>query len=91
MLLSKQFHIWFSLYDSFVNYTIPIILIVIFSVTFFLRFIKQKQRLKQAVTWRHCRKMIIQFLLISATYLIFDLPYVIIYIVRIMWLSNFCN
>jgi hypothetical protein len=72
----------FSLYDSLVNYTIPIILIAIFSVTFFVRFIKQKQRLKRAITWRHCRKMIIQLLLVSATYVIFDLPYVFIYIVR---------
>ncbi|CAF4066630.1 unnamed protein product [Adineta steineri] len=73
---------WFLVYDSFVDYTIPILLIVVFSITLLLRFIRQKQRLQQAVTWRQCRKMTIQLTLVSATYLMFDLPYVIIFLVQ---------
>ena len=73
---------WFNLYDSLINYTFPILLIVVFSFTLFLRFSKQRQRLQQAVTWRQSRKMLIQLCMVSATYLLFDLPYVIIFIVR---------
>ena len=73
---------WFGLYDSFANYVIPIFLIIVFSLSLFLRFIKQKQRLQQNVTWRQGRKMFIQIMLVSVTYSVFDLPFVIIFLVR---------
>jgi hypothetical protein len=52
---------------------------------------KQKQRLKRTITWCHCRKMIIQLLLVSATYLIFDLRFVIIFIIRKVAYPTFAN
>jgi hypothetical protein len=73
---------WFIWYDSLINYTVPIILIAVFSGILILRFIKQKRRLQQTSKWRVCRKMIIQLVLVSAAYLIFDLPYIIIVIVQ---------
>ena len=82
---------WFNLYDSLVNYTIPIILIVVFSSSLVFRFIQQKQRLRQTITWRQCRKMTIQLTLVSATYLIFDLPYVIIFIVQSCGYPDFAS
>ncbi|CAF1361144.1 unnamed protein product [Adineta steineri] len=82
---------WFLVYDSFVDYTIPILLIVVFSISLLLRFIRQKQRLQQAVTWRQCRKMTIQLTLVSATYLMFDLPYVIIFLVQSCGYPNFAS
>jgi hypothetical protein len=45
-----------------------------------LRFVNQKRCLQQNVTWRQYRKMFIQLMLVSITYLIF----VIIFIVRQM-------
>ena len=80
---------WFNLYDSFVNYTIPIILIALLNLSLFIRFIRQKQRLRRTVTGCQCRKMLIQLLLVSATYIIFDLPYVIIFIVRLIDFTTF--
>jgi hypothetical protein len=74
--------IWFIYYDSLANYTIPILLITVFSGVLILRFVQQKQRLKQATKWRQCRKMIIQLALVSISYLVFDLPYIIIVIVQ---------
>lgn len=82
---------WFGYYDSFVDYIIPIFLIVFFSGSLFLGFFKQKQRLKQTVTWRQCRTMVIQLSLVSAVYLIFYLPYAIIYIVQLSGYSTFAN
>lgn len=74
--------IWFIYYDSLANYIIPILLIAIFSGVLILRFLKQKQTLQQATKWRQYRKMIIQLSFISISYLIFDLPYIIIVIVQ---------
>jgi hypothetical protein len=74
--------IWFIYYDSLANYTVPILLIAIFSIVLILRFLQQKDRLKEATRWRQCRKMIVQLALVSITYLVFDLPYIIIIIVQ---------
>ncbi|CAF0991115.1 unnamed protein product [Adineta steineri] len=81
--------IWFIYYDTLAHYTIPILLITLFSSILILRFIKQKSRLKQAIKWRQCRKMIIQLSLVSISYLVFDLPYIIIIIVQSSGYPNF--
>ncbi|CAF4015158.1 unnamed protein product [Adineta steineri] len=81
--------IWFIYYDTLAHYTIPILLITLFSSILILRFIKQKSRLKQAIKWRQCRKMIIQLSLVSISYLVFDLPYIIIVIVQSSGYPNF--
>ncbi|CAF4246851.1 unnamed protein product, partial [Adineta steineri] len=80
---------WFIYYDTLAHYTIPILLITLFSSILILRFIKQKSRLKQAIKWRQCRKMIIQLSLVSISYLVFDLPYIIIVIVQSSGYPNF--
>lgn len=80
---------WFNYYDSFVDYAIPIVSIGICNICLFLRFLKQKQRLRQSVTWRQCRKMLIQLFLVSAVYLVFDLPYVIIFTARFAGFTTF--
>ncbi len=80
---------WFIYYDSFANYTIPILLIAVFSSVLVLRFLKQKYRLKQTIKWRQYRKMIIQLALVSGSYLVFDLPYIIIVIVQSSGYPNF--
>lgn len=80
---------WFNLYDSFVNYIIPILLIVVFSFSLIIRYIRQKHVLKRSVSWRDCRKMVIQLVLISTIYFIFDLPYVFIFIIEKSGYTNF--
>jgi hypothetical protein len=74
--------IWFIYYDSLANYTVPILLITVFSSVLILRFLQQKRRFKQAIRWRQYRKMIIQLTFVAISYLIFDLPYIIIIIVQ---------
>jgi len=91
MCFYKEVPLWFDFYDAFINYIIPIVLIVVFSLSLVLRFIKQKRRLRQAVRWRHCRKMVFQLILISTTHLFFDLPYIIIYVVQLVLSSTFAN
>ena len=73
---------WLQLYDSYVDYTLPILLIPLCSGALLFRFVRQKQRMQQVVTWRHCRKMTIQLVLVSTVYIIFDLPAVIVFIVQ---------
>ncbi|UJR19792.1 hypothetical protein I4U23_022926 [Adineta vaga] len=82
---------WLQLYDSYVNYTLPVLLIPICSVTLLSRFIKQKRRLQQNVTWRQSRKMIIQITLISTVYIVFDLPAIIVFIVQSSGYPTFGN
>ncbi len=74
--------IWFIYYDSLAHYSIPILLITVFSGALIVRFLQQKSRLKQGTRWRRCRKMIIQIAFVSTSYLVFDLPYIIIVIVQ---------
>jgi hypothetical protein len=74
--------IWFIYYDSLANYTIPILI---------LRFLKQKCRLKESIRWCQGRKMIIQLTLVSVSYLVFDLPYIIIVIVQSSGYPNFAS
>jgi hypothetical protein len=83
--------IWFIYYDSLANYIIPILLIAAFSTVLILRFLKQKRRLKQAIRWRQGRKMIIQLALVSISYLVFDLPYIIIVIIQSSGYPNFAS
>ena len=66
------------LYDINANSTIPLILIVIFSITLAIRFIRQKQRVQRIIRWRKHRKMVIQLLLISLVPVIFNSPLVIL-------------
>jgi hypothetical protein len=73
---------WLQLYDSYVDYTLPVLLIPLCSGTLLIRFINQKQRMQQSVTWRHYRKMTIQLALVSAAYIIFDIPAVIVFIIQ---------
>jgi hypothetical protein len=76
--------IWFIYYDSLANYVIPILLIAVFSSVLILRFLQQKRSLiqTQGGRWRQYRKMIIQLSFVSLSYLIFDLPYIIIVVVQ---------
>lgn len=72
---------WLIWYESLFHYVIPIFIMIIFGNALFLRVIFQKRRLRIAAGWHQYRKMTIQLLFVSIIYL-FDLPYIIVTIVR---------
>jgi hypothetical protein len=72
---------WLIWYESIFHYVIPIFLIILFSNALFLRVIYRKRNLRVAHGWRQYRKMTLQLLFVSIIYL-FDLPYIIVTIVR---------
>jgi hypothetical protein len=72
---------WLIWYESLFHYVIPIFLMIVFSNALFLRVILKKRRLRVANGWRQYRKMTIQLFFVSVIYL-FDLPYIIVTIVR---------
>lgn len=72
---------WLIWYESLFHYVIPIFLTLIFSNALLLRVVQRKRHLRVAQGWRQYRKMTLQILFISIIYL-FDLPYIIVTIVR---------
>ncbi|CAF4289899.1 unnamed protein product, partial [Adineta steineri] len=50
--------------------------------TLLIRVILQKHRLQCGNDWRHNRKIILQFIFIAATYIIFDVPLVTLKFMR---------
>ena len=80
---------WFIWYDSFVHFIIPIFLITVFGVLLLVRVLAQKRRLQRAATWHQNRKMIVQLILVSSSYLVFCLPYCIITLVQSLGFPSF--
>ena len=80
---------WFIWYDSFVHFIIPIFLIIVLGVLLLIRVLAQKRRLQQTVTWHQNRKMIVQLMLVSSSYLVFCLPYFIITLVQSLGFPSF--
>jgi hypothetical protein len=85
----KEMPTWFIWYDSFVHFIIPIFLIIVFGVLLLVRVLAQKRRLQQTVTWHRNRKMIVQLILVSLSYLVFCLPYFIIILVQSLGFPSF--
>ncbi|CAF1467113.1 unnamed protein product [Adineta steineri] len=79
---------WLIWYESLFHYVIPIFILIIFSNALFIRIIIQKSRLNVTQGWRQYRKMTIQLVFVSVIYL-FDLPYIIVTIVRWSGLADF--
>lgn len=67
-----------AMYDTVVNAIFPTLLVVIFSLALFLRYVRQTRKMQRVILWRKHRKMVIQLLLISSLHLIFDLPVLIL-------------
>ncbi|CAF4562425.1 unnamed protein product [Rotaria sp. Silwood1] len=66
------------MWDLIVHQFLPTVIIVFFSVALLIRTILQKNHLRQGVQWRKHKKMIIQLLSISAVYIIFNVPWVLV-------------
>ncbi|CAF1949418.1 unnamed protein product [Rotaria magnacalcarata] len=74
-----------GLYDTVSNSILPTPIITICSIGLVIRVIEQRQTLHRHVEWRKYRKMIIQMLSITETFLIFNLP------VTCLVLAHFCG
>ena len=72
---------WLIWYESLVHYVVPILLMILFALALPWRVFLQKSRLRLNTGWRQYRRMTIQLLSIAMIY-VFDLPYVIVTIVR---------
>lgn len=73
----------FSVFDAIVHQILPILIIVICSITLLIRVLWQKYRVNQPIQWRKFRKMTIQLLSISLLYIIFFAPFALIYTIYI--------
>ncbi|CAF0919165.1 unnamed protein product [Adineta steineri] len=86
---------WGSISNSFAHYMsiahdfMPIVIIIVFGAALLLRITIQKRRLRQVTEWRKYRKMIIQFIFISITFVISNLPYTIVYFGEALGFSSF--
>ncbi|CAF1113505.1 unnamed protein product [Adineta steineri] len=67
---TQSLHWYVTIFHS----SLPVPLIVIISGNLLVRVIIQKRRLQRGNAWRQNRKMILQFVFISATFIILDLP-----------------
>ena len=69
-------------YETIAHYVIPVLLIAVLNIALLFRVINQKHRLHQAIHWRQYRKMTVQLVSIASVFLLSDLPFTIITIVR---------
>ena len=79
---------WFVWYENVVHYVMPIILTILITAALPLRVFLQKSRLRVNTHWRQYRKMTVQLLRMIIIY-IFDLPYIVVTIVRWSGYSDF--
>ena len=72
------------IYELIVNGFLPVCLVAIFSVTLLIRVLWQKKRMGREMVWKKNRKMTIQLLGISFTFLAFNIGYFVIAIVQMV-------
>jgi hypothetical protein len=65
---------WVAMFDSIAHYMVPAFIIVIFSVTLFVRVVYHKYHIRQRIDWRNYRKMALQLLSISLVYMVLEAP-----------------
>lgn len=65
------------IWELVIHQLIPTLMIVIFNIAVLVRVIKQKRKVHLPIVWRRHRRMIIQILMISALYLIFNSPWTV--------------
>ena len=69
-------------YETIAHYIVPVLLIAMFNIALLLRVIQKKCRLHRAVNWRQCRKMTVQLVSIASVFLLSDLPFTIVQVLR---------
>lgn len=77
-----------GLWDSIMNFLLPIFLIVIFSISLLVRVVYHRFRVNGRIAWRNHRKLAIQILSISFIYFVFLLPPIVLntaYVIGLPW------
>ena len=77
-----------GLWDNVLNFILPVLVIVLFSVALLARVLYQRSRAQGRIEWRNYRKMAVQLLSISAIYFIFLLPTMLVstaYLLGMPW------
>jgi len=65
-------------WDNVVNYMMSTLIFLIFGSALFLKIFYYKRRAQQQIRWRHCRKLIIEFVPIFIIYFIISVPLLIL-------------
>ena len=76
-------------FDWLFHCAFPNILIVVVNSCLFGRIIWQKIKRQRPIQWRRQRKLIVQSVFISALYLIFYLPMVVVGVIQSLWSHDF--
>ena len=71
-----------ALYELITNGFVPVCLTALFSVTLLIRVLWKKQQMGRHMTWKKNRKMTVQLLGISTTFLVFNIGYFVIALVQ---------
>lgn len=78
-----------AIYELIMNGFVPVCLIAIFSTGLLVRVLWQKQQMGRQLTWKKNRKMTIQLLAVSTTFLFFNIGYFVIALGQMVWDVNF--
>jgi hypothetical protein len=74
-----------AFYELIMNGFIPVCLVAIFSIALLVRVLWKKQQMGRQLTWKKNRKMTIQLLAVSTTFLIFNVGYFVIALGEMVW------
>ena len=80
-------NVMLAAWELFIHQVTSTLVIVIFSITLMVRVVRQKRKLNQPIQWRKYRMMAIQLLSISALYLIFNSPWILILLATLYGIS----
>lgn len=69
-------------FDWLLNYATPIIVIVLANITLFILISWKNMAERRPVRWRHQRRLIYQLVLISALFLVFSAPQVVVGVIQ---------
>ena len=78
-----------AVYELVMNGFVPVCIIAIFSIALLVRVLLHKQRMGRQMTWKKNRKMTIQLLAVSTTFLLFNVGYFVIALGQMVWDVNF--
>jgi hypothetical protein len=74
-----------AFYELIMNGFVPVCLVAIFSIALLVRVLWKKQHMGRQLTWKKNRKMTIQLLAVSITFLIFNLGYFVLALGEMVW------
>lgn len=79
---------WVGMFDSITHYMVPSFIIVVCSVTLFIRVLLHKYHMTQRIEWKNYKKMAFQLLSISLVYMVLAAPPMILNAAYLSGLSS---